>query len=75
MRVAGPTDSPSEDLSPRLVDAAVAQTIDDAPRKVIEAARKAADRAREIGGRAIDAGERALDKGANLLKGFVPFFK
>jgi hypothetical protein len=75
MRVAGPTDSPSEDLSPRLVDAAVAQTIEDAPRKVFEAAGKAVDTARDIGSRALDVGERALEKGAGLLKEFVPFFK
>ena len=75
MRVAGPVESPNEDLSPRLVDAAVAQTIEEAPGKVIEAAGTAVDSAREVGRRVIDAGERAVEKGAGLLRDFVPFFK
>ena len=75
VRIVGPLDSPAEDLSDRLVDAAVAQTIEDAPRKALEAAGKGLDAAANFGDRVIERGSRIIDRGSDVLKGFVPLLK
>jgi hypothetical protein len=75
MRVVGPVESPAEDLSERLVDAAVAQTIEEVPNRVIDAAGQAVGAAKDLGDRALETGGRVLEKGGDLLRGFVPLFK
>ncbi len=75
MRVVGPVDSPSEDLSGRLTDAAVAQTIEEVPGKVLETAKDAAGKVLDAAPGVIEKGAGLLDKGIDALKGFVPLFK
>jgi hypothetical protein len=75
VRLVGPLDSPAEDLSNRLVDAAVAQTIEDAPKKALEAAGKGLDAAADFSDRIIESGSRLINRGSDVLKGFVPLLK
>ncbi len=75
MRLVGPLDSPSEDLSDRLYDAAVAATIEEAPKKVIETGAQALDAGKNAAGALLDTGSKVIEKGAEAIRGFVPFFK
>ncbi|MGI8604649.1 MAG: hypothetical protein ACR2OZ_16885 [Verrucomicrobiales bacterium] len=75
LRLVGPVDAPHEDLSGRLVDAAVAQTVEDVPRNALKAAEKAAQTATDIGGQLIDKGSALLEQGSEILKGFAPLLK
>ena len=68
VEVVGTLSEPRENLSQRLVGAAIGSVIEDAPGKVLDTAKDAIkDPTGTAGG--------LLEKGGDALKGFVPFFK
>lgn len=68
MKVTGTPDAPQEDLSARLVTAAIESVVEDAPQKAIDAANEALRNPAATPGTVIEEGKKLLDTLTPLLK-------